>query len=283
MSGKERQMRSLLVLNAKSRRGAERAELVRATLRECGAELIEDRAQATAGAIDSVIAAGGDGTVISAVEAAISLGAPLGIIPLGTFNDLARSFGLPADVAQACRVATGSATRAIDVGRVNGRYFVNEASIGLSTRIARRQTSEIKRRFGFFGIAGTTLQTLRQSHPFQAKVEYDGKTEYLRTIQITIANNAHFGGLIDNPDAAIDDNRLDLYSIEVRNWFGVIPILRKLIAHDPRSVSGLRMRGSARFVVRTHHAHHVSADGEPAGFTPATFEVLPRALRVFVP
>jgi len=91
-------MRSLLVLNAKSRRGAERADLVRATLRECGADLTQDRARAKRGEIDSVIAAGGDGTVISAVEAAISLGVPLGIIPLGTFNDLARSFGLPLDV-----------------------------------------------------------------------------------------------------------------------------------------------------------------------------------------
>ena len=276
-------MRSLLVLNAKSRRGAECAELVRATLRDCGAELVEERTAATAATVDSVIAAGGDGTLISAVEAAIGLGAPLGIIPLGTFNDLARSFGLPLDVVRACRVATGSSTRAIDVGRVNGRYFVNEASIGLSTRIARRQTLEIKRNFGFLGIAGTTLQTLSQSRPFHAEIEYDGKTEYLRTIQITIANNAHFGGLFDNPDAAIDDNRLDLYSIEVRNWFGVLPILRKLIARDPRAVGGLRMRGSTRFVVRTPHSHHVFADGEPAGFTPATFEVLPRALRVFVP
>lgn len=275
-------MRSFLVFNDKSRRGAQNADLVRTTLRERGAELIEDRGAVSAGTVDSVIAAGGDGTVISAVEAAISLRAPLGIIPLGTFNDLARSFGLPADVAQACRVATGSVTRTIDVGRVNGRFFVNEASIGLSTRVARRQTPEIKRRFGFLGIAGTTLQTLRQSRPFRAEVDYDGKTEYLRTIQLTIANNAHFGGVIDNPDAAIDDNRLDLYSIEVRNWLGVVAILRKLITHDPRSVSGLRMRGSARFTVRTRSPHHVSADGEPAGFTPATFEVLPRALRVFV-
>lgn len=276
-------MRSLLVLNNTSRRGAELAELVRATLRERGAELTENLATVTAEPIDSVIAAGGDGTVISAVYAAIASNVPLGIIPLGTFNDLARSFAVPPEVEEACRVATGSKTRSIDVGRVNGRYFVNEASIGLSTRIARRQTPEIKRRFGFLGIAGTTLQTLQQSRPFHAEVQYDGKTEYLRTIQLTIANNAHFGGLIDNPDAAIDDNRLDLYSIEVRNWLGVLPILRKLLAHDPREVSGLRMRGSARFVVRTRHPHHVSTDGEPAGFTPATFEVLPRALRVLIP
>ncbi|MDP9110452.1 MAG: YegS/Rv2252/BmrU family lipid kinase [Candidatus Eremiobacteraeota bacterium] len=274
-------MRSLLILNEKSRRGAQLAETVRASLRARGAALTEDRI--SPGKIDSVIAAGGDGTVISAVDAAMSSNVPLGIIPLGTFNDLARSFDLPPGVEESCNVATGSRTRLIDVGRVNGRYFVNEASIGLSTRIARRQTPEVKRRFGFLGIAGTTLQTLRQSRPFHAEVHYDGKTEFLRTIQITIANNAHFGGVIDNPDAAIDDNRLDLYSIEVRNWLGVFPILRKLLSHDPRQVSGLRMRGSARFVVRTSHAHHVSADGEPAGFTPATFEVLPRALRVLIP
>ncbi len=270
-------MRARLILNEKSRRGAQAAPIVRESLAACGIDIVEE------GAVDAVIAAGGDGTIVSAISEVIATKSPLGIIPLGTFNDLARSFQIPLDIPKACALFQAGSTREIDVGRVNGAYFVNEASIGLSTRIARRQTTEVKRRFGIAGIIGTTLQTLVRRRPFNAEIAFDHHTERVRTVQITVANSFHFGGLIEVPGGAIDDGMLDLFSVEIKNWFGIIPIARKALTHDRSSVDGLRRRRSQRFVVRTRHPHHVSADGEPAGFTPAVFESIPRAIRLFVP
>jgi diacylglycerol kinase family enzyme len=234
-------MRALLLLNEKSRRGAESAAEVRERLTRCGFELLTD----PNASVDTVIAAGGDGTIIRAVPVAMEKGVPLGLIPLGTFNDLARTLNVPAEIAGACEVISGGTTRAIDVGRVNGTYFVNESSIGLSTRIARRQT--------------------------------------FRPIQLTVANSHHFGGFIEVDDAAIDDGRLDLYAIEVRNVLEAIPLSAEIAAHRLGDGPHVQRRTADRFTVATRRPHHVTADGEPAGFTPATFEVLPRAVRVFVP
>lgn len=273
-------MRALLVLNEKSRRGLREGDAVCRALADCGIDCVRDPAVC---GLEAVIAAGGDGTVISTVPQAIELGVPLGIVPLGTFNDLARTLGVPLDIDAACCALAGGRTRSIDVGRVNARYFVNEASIGISTRIARKQTPEVKRRFGLFGIISTTLQTLHQTRPFQAEVEFDDRLEVLRTVQLTIANNGRFGGIFERSDAAIDDGWLDLYSIEVTNWMQALRIAGKVVRRDPQSGEGLRTRRSTRFIVRTRHAHHIAADGEPAGMTPATFEILPGAVRVIIP
>lgn len=272
-------MRALLVLNERSRLGLREGANACRLLDECGIDCSGKPDEA----VDAVVAAGGDGTVIGAVPLALERSVPLGIVPLGTFNDLARTLGVPLTIGDACGVIAGAHTRAIDVGRVNGTYFVNEASIGVTARIARRQTPEIKQRFGVFGVLSTTLATLRDVRPFVAQIAYDGKSEVSRTVQITVANNARFGGIIERADASIDDGWLDLYSIEARNWLQAFAVVRKIVLRDPSSGEGLRTRRSARFEIGTHHPHHVTADGEPAGMTPAVFEIVPKALRVFVP
>lgn len=272
-------MKALLVLNERSRLGQREGAAVCRTLEDEGIECLRE----AAGDVDAVIAAGGDGTVIGAIPPALERGVPLGIVPLGTFNDLARTLGVPSSIPEACRIITEGRTRAIDVGRVNGCHFVNEASIGVTTRIARRQTPQIKQRFGALAVISTALQTLREIRPFFAEIAYDGRSERCRTVQITVANNARFGGIIERPDAAIDDGWLDLYSIEPRNWFDAFALVRKIVTRNPSSSRQLRTRRSNRFSIVTHHPHHVTADGEPAGLTPATFEVLPKALRVLVP
>jgi diacylglycerol kinase (ATP) len=273
-------MHALLVLNEKSRLGARDTDLVYRTLDELGIQYVHDPG---AREIDVVIAAGGDGTVVWTIPVAIARGVPLGIIPLGTFNDLARTLDIPHDVRAACATILSGKTRRIDVGRVNGMYFVNEASVGLSTRIARKQTPEVKQKFGILAIASTTLQSLNQTRPFSGELEYDGLRERFRTIQLTVANNARFGLIFEGPDASIDDGWLDLYSIEVDSWLQALCVVRKIIRRDTTPGEGLRTRRSTKFVVRTRHAHHIAADGEPAGVTPATFEILPHAIDVIVP
>lgn len=272
-------MRALLVLNEQSRLGKREGAAVCRILEQAGIECLRD----PAAPYDAVIAAGGDGTAIGAIPFALGRAVPLAIVPLGTFNDLARTLGVPVAVPDACALVSSGRERTIDVGRVNGRYFVNEASIGVTTRVARRQTPQIKQRYGVFGVISTALQTLLEVRPFFAELDFDGTIERCRTVQITVANNARFGGVIERPDASIDDGWLDLYSVEPRNWLDAFALVGKIIARDPSSGRGLRTRRSTRFSIHTHHPHHVSADGEPAGMTPAVFEILPKALRVLVP
>lgn len=284
-------MRALLIVNSQSRRGLASLGPIRQILTKLGLATVEASVSDASGAaqamrefrdrIDCVVVGGGDGTVISMIPGLLESKLPLGIIPLGTFNDLARTLDLPLEIEAAARRIAAGAVRNIDVARVNGAYFVNEASIGLSSRIARLQTSEIKKRFGFLAVFATSLQALRGSYPFHVEVEYDGKIERFKTIQLTVANSHRFGGLIYNETAAIDDGQLDLYSLEIAHWFQAIPIVWKLLAQTHAPVAGLRIRRSERFSVRTRRNHHVTADAEPAGFTPAIFEILSGALQVY--
>lgn len=274
-------MRALLFLNENSRRGQRDGTAVCEALQRAGVELVRDPLDRT---IDAVVAAGGDGTVIATIPIAIERDVPLGIVPLGTFNDLARTLSVPMEIAQACDVVAAFRTRAIDVGRVNGVYFVNEASVGLSTRIARRQTPDVKKRFGILGVISTTLQSLRAVRRFSVDLRFpNGQMERFKSIQLTIANSARFGGIIERSDASLDDGWLDLYSIEPRSWLQAVRIAQKILAHDPRSGEGLRTRRATWFDVRTRRAHHIAADGEPAGMTPALFEIVPKAVHVIVP
>lgn len=206
--------------------------------------------------------AGGDGTVVSQIANAMADRLPIGVIPLGTFNDMARTLDIPFSIEAACDTIAAGVTRAIDVGRVNDTYFVNEASIGISARIARRQTDDLKRRFGIFAILATTLQVVTHIIPFGAIVDFGDKRERLRTIQLTVANSNRFGGIWTIRNTAIDDGWLDLYAV---------------------TLGGVRHLRAAHFDITTRRPHRIEADGEPAGRTPARFEVLPAAIRVFVP
>jgi diacylglycerol kinase (ATP) len=278
-------VRALVVINTRSRTGEACGEAALASLRARGIEAVpfEDRAGAPTPDADAIVAVGGDGTLLRAIARALKSGLPVGIVPAGTFNDLARTLGVPMDVEEACALVADGRTVAIDVGIVNGVHYVNEASIGLSSRAARLQTGENKRRFGSLAIVASALQALWYSRPMFAEVRYDGGVVRCRTIQLTVANSHRFGGVFNVSDAAIDDGWLDLYSVEIDSAWKALPVASAILSGSRESVPGLRTLRSKRFVVRQHRPHHVTADGEPAGTTPATFDILPKALRVFVP
>jgi len=269
-----------LVINRRARRGREMAEAVRTELAAAGVEFVEDRDGAKGRSYDCIISAGGDGTFVSLIPDALARNVPMGIVPLGTFNDLAKTLNVPLDVSAACRVIAQGATRRIDVGRVNGKHFVNEASIGLSSRIARLQTPDVKQRFGFLGVFWTTLAALARARPMRLEIRFDGVVRRQRGAQLTIANSHRFGGVFEIDGAAIDDGLLDCYvfpSDDLVKAVGTVWAMQR----TRRPVEGMQAFRSARFAVAGKHAHRISADGEPAGKTPALFEVVPRALTVF--
>ncbi|HKE37003.1 MAG TPA: YegS/Rv2252/BmrU family lipid kinase [Candidatus Baltobacteraceae bacterium] len=275
-------MRALLLLNLQSRRGREMAPVLREELRRRGIETIDGRTRQAAD-VDCVISAGGDGTLTRAMAIAVGRDVPVGLVPLGTFNDLARTLNVPLDVAAACDVIGAGHTRTIDVSRVNGVYYASEASIGVSSRIARLQTSQEKQRFGMLAIVATALQAFRYVRPMRVSVAFDGKCESFKTVQLTVANSHRFGGVFNVSDAAIDDGWLDLYSVEIDNPGEALSVARAVLRGQRHDAPGLRTYRSTKFYVTARNRHHISADGEPAGKTPATFEVLPKALRVYVP
>ncbi|MGA7953291.1 MAG: lipid kinase [Gloeobacterales cyanobacterium] len=292
--------RALLLVNRHARRGKD--DLLQAiqclqglgfVLREESTEHPEHLAeviQRYRDQVDMVIVGGGDGTLNAAVQGLVNTHLPLGILPLGTANDLARTLGIPPSVPEACQIIAGGQLRSIDLGWVNGRYFLNTASMGLSVKITRNLTSEAKRTWGVLAYAATAIQVLLKARPFRAEIRWRApnsekeESVQVKTLQIAIGNGLYYGGgMAVAHDADVDDQRLDLYSLEVDHWWEVIfafPALRKGTQFQ---LPNVRTIEAQEFEVVTRKPRSINTDGEITTKTPAHFRVIPHALSVFVP
>jgi diacylglycerol kinase (ATP) len=287
-------IRALLLINPGARQGSERLAEVQVCLSALDVEVVTSELTHPAGvgelirrhqgAIDRVVVAGGDGTLHTVLQGIVGTQIPMGIIPLGTANNLARTLDISTALPQACRVAAGSHRRPIDLGSVNGRYFFTTASIGLSVQITEALTHQTKQRWGALAYGVAALRALRQSRPFDAEISWSGGHRHSRTIQIVVGNGRYYGiALPVAEDARIDDARLDLYSIELSHWWGLLallPSLRRGRHGEKRSVEALR---GTEFEIRTNAPLDINVDGEICGRTPAKFRVHPGVLDVFAP
>lgn len=233
---------------------------------------------------DVVVVGGGDGTLNAAAPALMDCGRPVGILPLGTANDLARTLLIPGDPIEAMEVVAQGHTRRIDVGRVNDVYFFSVASIGLSVRVARRVTPELKQRFGALAYARAVASEAMHLRPFHARIDSGNEHLEVETIQIAVGNGRYHGG--GTPVAAraeVDDQQLFLYSIPQQpllKLLRLVPVIRRG-GHD-ETPHVLLLHGKS-ITVHTAYPMPVDTDGELTTHTPAHFEVLPGALPVFVP
>jgi YegS/Rv2252/BmrU family lipid kinase len=289
-----RSKRVLLLHNAKARQGAGALEPVCARLEAGGfaitvepfenlPEIARDIARLHESA-DAIVVCGGDGSISSAAPAVMDSGLPLGIIPAGTANDLARTLSIPLDFAAAADLIVAGQTRRIDVGMVNGHAFFNVASIGLSSELAEKLDPELKKRFGRLGYAVAALRTLATARRFSARIVEKGGGTRVMTYQIAVGNGRLYGGgNVVAENAAIDDGRLDLYSLEMSNLWKAVLMARAFRTGTHGAWKEVRTARCVEFDVETRRPMPVNTDGEIVTATPAHFRVLPAAITVFAP
>ena len=205
-----------------------------------------------------MVIGGGDGTLNAAIPGLLKAGLPFGIMPLGTANDLARSLGIPFELDAAAQVIATAAPRPVDLGEVNGHPYFNVASIGFSADLAAELKAEAKQRWGKLGYGVAALGLLRRARPFTATLIHDGRTERVRTIQVSVGNGRHYGGgMTVSEDARPDDGVLDVYSLEVTHWWRLVALLPWLRRGT---------QGAGRRARLPHHgagtAHAQAAPGE---------------------
>ncbi|MXQ11518.1 lipid kinase [Microvirga makkahensis] len=286
--------RALLIVNAKSRSGEAQAQAAIEALETHGIEPIhvecgrrEDLSPLIVkhrDGVDCAVVGGGDGTLNAAALGVIEAGLPLGILPFGTANDLARTLGIPFDLDGAAQVIADGHTRRIDLGLVNGQPFFNVASLGLSAELAQKLTRDIKRRFGRLGYALVAMKVLAQAKPFRATITSETESARVRTLQIAVGNGRFYGGgNAVEKDAAIDDQHLDLYSLEFERAWKLAFMARSFRYGEHGAWSEVRAIRAKEFDIRTRKPRPVNADGEIVTQTPAHFSIRPSAVTVFAP
>ncbi|MDJ0034562.1 lipid kinase [Pantoea allii] len=285
---------ALLLINQRSRKG--RIDATRATqlLQQSGFTLLQPDPDdsrsyteliiAYAHRVELVIVGGGDGTLNAAASGLLQTGLPLGILPLGTANDFARTLGIPPQLEQAVSIISQGHTRFVDLGEVNDHLFLNVSSIGFSAELARNLTAQAKKRWGVLGYAFAALRILRQSRPFRATLHHEGEAIAIKTVQVSVGNGRFYGGgMTVEQSAAPDDGLLDVYSLELkRSWhlLALFPALRRGTHGRWRNV---RAFSTTALTLHTRRPHSINADGEIIGQTPAHFRLINNALKVLAP
>lgn len=296
-----REVRSAaVVINAASRRGAAVSDQAINTLKGAGVPVAAvhllrsgaDLAPALGGVMaeghDLVVVGGGDGTVSHAAGILAGTDIVLGVLPLGTANDLARTLEIPDDLAAACAVVASGKVVDIDLGRANGQPFLNVASAGLSVGVTQALSHRLKRYIGPLAYGVATVKAYARHRPFAARLEFpDGDLEtqeFDDLIQIAVGNGRHYGGgNTVSPTAGIDDHTLDIYAISKAPLPELVKIARLLkdgsfVKHD--RVFHCETR---RVRLVTDQPQPVNLDGEIATESPTEFVVERNAVHVVVP
>lgn len=232
---------------------------------------------------DLVVAAGGDGTVSGVVDGLYGSSVPLGIIPTGTGNLIAREFGIPTDIAAAVALIAGAPrSMRIDVMRIGKRAYILNAGVGIGAAVIAGTTRKNKRRFGRLAYLATALKIFRLG-PRPLDVTVDGKSYQVRAVEVAISNCGILARVLypKGPDIRSDDGHLDVWILGMRTFLDYVRYLLGI---------AIGRRAKAQFLVAQKSISIVSrvplpaqADGDIIGTTPLEVELLPGALTVLVP
>jgi YegS/Rv2252/BmrU family lipid kinase len=238
-----------------------------------------------------VVSAGGDGTVGAVANYLVGTDVVLGILPLGTSNDFARSLEIPMRVEEAARLLTIGKVSTIDVGRMmrpgaQPAYFVHAATVGVNVSFARFATrTDLRRRFGRLTYAVAAARALREHKVFGCTLDLDGQQDRLELTNLSVVNAPVFGGALglQLPGASPEDRTLDVLLVEHLPLRRLVrsAILALIGVHRP--IRGIRTLQVKRMNVEPDQPLEVALDGELRGTIPGTFDVVAEALRVITP
>jgi YegS/Rv2252/BmrU family lipid kinase len=247
------------------------------------AELVH-RAEAVGA--DLVVAAGGDGTAHLVANAIAGTGLMMGVLPLGTANDFARTLALPLDLEAAARALAGLPPRPVDLGRVNGRYFLNAAHLGLGVETARRADARLKRWIGPLAYVLAAAGAWRAAEPLALALKADGQTAVMRASQVLVGNGRFFGGgNVVGPDATLEDGLLDVQLVAPELPARALPRLAGALRRGEMGAQPEAMAfRTARLEVSLRRAADANLDGEIVRLGDRlVFEVVPGAIAVVAP
>ncbi|MGQ0647075.1 MAG: diacylglycerol/lipid kinase family protein [Gemmatimonadaceae bacterium] len=286
----------LLIANPASRRGGREVTRAVAAFRKAGVDVdavLTERpghaaviAQELAALSDAVFTLGGDGTAMEVLEVVSALGRPVGVLPGGTGNLMARALGTPLRIPRAVQALLGGAERRIDLGLLgDGRSFGFAAGVGIDATMLQHASARLKRRFGMLAYVTAGTRAALQLDSFELRATVDGRHHTFHATAALVANfGTVLGGLLQlGPGIDPSDGWLNLCVYEPRSMRDALNIGWRIGRR--RFDGALRMHFLKGQTIRleTIPARPAQADGELLGMTPMDCRVRPLAARLLVP
>lgn len=279
---------------AKAREQAARVEAefarvgVEATVHLCeGSRLATTAREAAATGADAVVSAGGDGTVNAVASALVGGDVPLGVLPLGTLNHFARDIGMPDDLPAAVRLIANGQAQRVDVGEINGRFFVNNSSIGLYPEIvsSRDQDRRQSGRSKWWAMTIAVWRVLRRFPLLLVRVVTEGKAVVTSTPFLFVGNNDYqvTPRQLGRRDR-LDGGRLSLYVARSRSRRAMLWLMLRALFRRVEAVGELVVQSVTEARVDTGRKQlRVALDGEVRTMTsPLHYRIRARALPVLM-
>lgn len=236
-----------------------------------------------------VIAAGGDGTINEVVNGLAEdwQQAVLGIIPLGTGNDLARTLGVPADIDAAIDVLARYDTRGIDIVRVDSdatRYFINVSAGGFSGLVNEHLSEDVKETWGPLAYLRSAVKALPQIDEYDMSLYFDDDDPVkIQAYNMVVANARYVaGGIPIAPQARLDDGLMDVVVIPVLSMPKLAVLMPLILLGHHLDNEDILFRRVRSLRIDSTPGMWFNADGELVGNEPATFTMLPHTLRMIV-
>lgn len=266
-----------------------KAEEVRVT--QCPGDAETLAREAIRAGSDFVIAVGGDGTLNEVINGVVNTRRErqfcVGIVPLGTANDFARSIGLMGDVDASIDILRAKRTAAIDLVRMTGsrkRYFVNVSAGGFSGVVNEKLTSEIKSVWGPLAYLRSAAASLPELQAYRTTIIFDETEELVIDLYNVVVANGQFagGGLPIAPRAKLCDALLDIVLVPKRPATEMALLAAEMLLGKHISSGSITFRRASKVAVRSKPGMYFNADGELVGNKPAVFQIIPQALNFVV-
>ena len=240
---------------------------------------------------DYIIAAGGDGTlneVINGIAIPHRAGSVcVGIVPLGTANDFARSMKLPARLEDNIDILRAKQTVLVDLVRVTGkrtRYFINVSAGGFSGVVDEKLTPQIKSTWGPLAYLRSAAAALPKLRAYRANAIFDDVERWEGELYNIVIANGQFvaGGLPIAPDASVRDGLLDILLVPKRPAREMALLTAQMLLGKHLSSDAIPFRRARKISVKSRPRMWFNVDGEPFGDDPAVFQIIPRALEFVI-
>lgn len=240
---------------------------------------------------DLIVAAGGDGTVNSVVTGIVESQTDpvLGVLPVGTGNDLARALEMPLEPLEAVEALSWGTISSLDVVRATSsegtHVYANMLTAGNTGRYLHHMTSEMKSLWGPLCYLRGVIDVLRDLQVYRVQVACDGKpAEEFDVLNIFVANGRYSGGgLAVSPRAAFNDGRLDVVIVQDGDAVDIASLTTEYVIADYLEHELVEFRRAARIEITAQPGMVATADGDEIGTTPLSIEVDPQRLRVLLP